>query len=62
MQYFKNMKDFIKGKIVFCGIDVHINHWSLCFFCDGEVIEKININPEYPILKHLLSARYLLPE
>jgi len=58
MKYFKNMKIFIKGKVVFCGIDLHFNHWSLCFFCDGEVIEKMNIQPKYAVLKHLLSIRY----
>ena len=40
MEFLKDIKSFISCKQVFCGIDVHFNHWNLCFVCDGEVIEK----------------------
>lgn len=58
MKTYKNTKEFVKGKEVFCGMDVHLNHWNLCFFCDGEVIEKHRLRPEYPVLKTLLHMRY----
>jgi transposase len=43
MQYLENIKEFVKNKIVYCGIDIHEEHWSLCFICAGEMIEKIRI-------------------
>ena len=43
MKYFKGIENFVKNKKVFCGIDVHKNHWHLCYFCDGEVVEKLSI-------------------
>jgi transposase len=42
-------------KNVYCGIDVHYNHWSLCFVCDGEVVEKLRIAAKYAILRHILD-------
>ena len=58
MQYYKDIKGFVKGKAVFVGIDVHVKSWSLCFFSDGEVVEKMTIHAKYPILFHLLKTRY----
>jgi transposase len=56
MRYFKDTKKFVEGKHVFCGIDIHLKHWSLCFICDGEVVEKITLPVDYVWLKcHLLS-------
>lgn len=43
MIYFKSIKNFVKNKKVFCGIDIHRYHWNLCYICDGEVMEKIRI-------------------
>ena len=40
MLYYKDIENFVKGKKVFCGIDVHLKFWVVCFFCDGEVIEQ----------------------
>jgi transposase len=58
MKTYKDTKEFVKGKNVFCGIDVHLKHWNLCFFCEGEVIEKHRLHPEYSVLKTLLHMRY----
>jgi len=58
MRYYKDIKRFVKGKAVFVGIDVHIKSWDLCFFSDGEVLEKVNIHANYPILLNLLKASY----
>jgi transposase len=54
LRYFKDIKKFIKDKAVFCGIDVHKNHWNLCFVCDGEVVEKVRIASKYIMLKAVL--------
>jgi transposase len=54
MQYYKDIEKFIKGKKVFCGIDAHLKFWVICFYCDGEVLEKSRINFGYPeLLYHL---------
>lgn len=58
MRYYKDTEKFIKDKTVFVGIDVHHNHWSLCFFSEGEVLEKMKIHGKYPILLNLLKTRY----
>lgn len=58
MQYFKSTKNFIEGKAVFCGIDIHLNHWSICFFCDGEVVEKHSIHPRYDVFLYLLKNQF----
>ena len=55
MRNFKNIRAFVDGKQVFCGIDVHEKHWVVCCVCDGEVVEKTKIRSNYAILKHLLS-------
>jgi len=54
MKYFKDTEEFIKNKKVFCGIDVHKSKWNLCFFSDGEMIERMQINSDYHrLLTHL---------
>jgi transposase len=54
MDYLKDIKSFVRSKLVFCGIDIHHNHWNLCFICDGELVEKIRIQSRYDILKSRL--------
>ncbi len=44
MQYHKDIENFVKGKKVFCGIDVHLRFWVVCFFCDGEIVERARID------------------
>jgi transposase len=58
MRYFKNTKEFVSGKAVFCGIDVHNAHWDLCFICDDEIVEKIRLDTNYVKLKALLLMTY----
>jgi transposase len=54
MQYYKNITQFVSEKQVFCGIDVHDKHWTIAFFCDGDTVEKIQIQPVYEaLLNHL---------
>lgn len=53
MKYFKDIDNFVKDKMVYCGIDVHQSRWNLCYFCDGEVVEKLRIHGESDLLnKH----------
>lgn len=56
MRCFKNISSFICGKHVFCGIDVHIEHFVVCFVCDGDVVERIKIASEYSCLIQRLRA------
>ena len=58
MQYFKDSRKFVEGKLVFCGIDVHRTHWIVCFYCDGEVVEKMRLHAKYPVLRHAFLSRY----
>lgn len=44
MKYLKGIEKFVENKEVFCGIDIHKHHWNLCYFCAGEVVEKIRID------------------
>jgi transposase len=46
MKYLKCIEKFVVGKAVFCGIDVHKHHWDLCYFSDGDVVERIKIPSE----------------
>ena len=55
MKNFKKTQKFVMKKNVYCGIDVHLKHWSLCFVCDGEVVEKLHIKGNYPTLRSILS-------
>ena len=61
MRFFKDIKSFTSGKKVFCGIDVHVKHWNLCFVSDGEVVESLRIRPDFLrllfLLKNYSSAR-----
>lgn len=50
MKYLEDIKKFVTSKIVFCGIDIHKHQWSLCFFCDGMIIEKITIVGKFEFL------------
>jgi transposase len=58
MKSFQNTEKFVEGKEVFCGIDVHLNNWSICFYCDGEVVEKHRLFPKYENLLHLLKSHF----
>jgi transposase len=55
MQYYKDIENFVKGKKVFCGIDVHLKFWILCIYCDGEVVERSRIDFGYFQLLTLLK-------
>jgi transposase len=46
MKYLKDIEKFVENKTVFCGIDVHLSHWDLCYYCEGEELEKIRIEGE----------------
>jgi len=35
-----------------------LNHWSICFFCDGEVVEKHSIHPRYEVFLYLLKNQF----
>lgn len=63
MQCYKDMQVFVSGKAVFCGMDMHHKHWNLCFYCDGQVIEKTRINADFlrlhKALKQYSSARQI---
>ena len=50
MKYLKGIKKFVENKTVFCGIDIHKKHWNLCYFCEGEVVEKLHIPGEFQTL------------
>ena len=50
MKYLKSTEKFVENKMVFCGIDIHKDHWNLCYFCDGEVVEKLRIDGAFKLL------------
>jgi transposase len=52
MTYLKGIEEFVENKTVFCGMDIHKEHWNLCFFSDGMVLERIQIPVQ---LKRLLE-------
>ena len=57
MQYLKDIERYVESKVVFCGIDVHLGHWDLCYFSEGEVIEKTVIEGNVErLIKH--TKRY----
>ena len=58
MRYYKDINNFVQDKTVFIGIDIHHHSWSLCFFSEGEVLEKMKIHSKYAILLHLLKNQY----
>jgi len=60
--YLNNTENFIKGKAVFCGIDIHKHFWNLCYFCEKEVLEKTRVvgnveNLLYHTRRHYSTAR-----
>ena len=56
MRYVNEVSAFVSGKAVFCGIDIHLKHWDLCFLCDGEVVEEVRIPGDFiKLLKALKS-------
>ena len=55
MNYLKDSQKYIKGKMVFCGIDIHKHQWNLCFFCAGTVVERLVIPGNFKSLhRHVL--------
>lgn len=56
MQCFKDMQGFAFSKAVFCGIDMHHKHWNLCFYCDGQAIEKTRIDGDFSRLRKVLES------
>lgn len=58
MRCYKDIENYIKGKEVFVGIDIHDRSWVLCFFSNGEVLEKMRIQSKYAIIHHLLINHY----
>ncbi len=58
MRYLKDISRFVENKVVFVGMDVHKKDWSLCFYCDGEVVEQQRILSRYELLHQLLLRRY----
>jgi len=58
MNYLKDIDNFVKDKMVFCGIDIHKEQWNLCYFCDGEVVEKLPIQGEFAQLKGHTENKY----
>jgi transposase len=46
MKYLKDIEKFVENKVVFCGIDVHERDNQLCYFCDGEVLERVVVGSE----------------
>lgn len=55
MSRIKDIKAFVKDKMVFCGIDVHKNHWVVCLICDGEILHKVRMDVNFTRLKFLLQ-------
>lgn len=54
MKYYNKISQFVAHKQVFCGMDVHDKQWTIAFFCDGEILEKTQIQPQYEaLLTHL---------
>src|SRR4030042_4548301 len=58
MIYLEDIEKFVQGKMVFCGIDIHESHWNLCYFCNGEVVEKLHIPGEFKLLIGHTKKRY----
>lgn len=58
MRYLKDISRFVKNKVVFVGMDVHKKDWSLCFFCDGEVVEQLRMLSRYELLRQRLVNTY----
>jgi transposase len=53
MNYLKDIEKFVENKTIFCGIDIHKKHWNLCYFSEGEVVEKLYIQGAFKtLIKH----------
>lgn len=50
MKYLKNIEKYVENQTVFCGIDIHSKSWSVCYFCNGEVVEKRVISGDFKSL------------
>jgi transposase len=55
MRRLENTDEFVAGKVVFTGLDVHKKHWVACIMCDGEVLEHLTIAGQYGHLQKLLE-------
>ncbi len=58
MSYVKDIAKFVENKTVFCGIDVHLNHWDLCFASDGMAIDRVKLPSDFNVLSSYLSRNY----
>jgi transposase len=58
MKYLKDIEKFVENKNVFCGIDIHEAHWNLCYFCNGEVVEKHRIQGDFEQLNRHTRSLY----
>jgi transposase len=58
MQTMKNIEKFVENKMVFCGIDVHKNHWNLCYYSDDQILEKCRIQGDWNKLQNHTSRQY----
>lgn len=50
MRYLKDIEKFVDNKEVFCGIDVHKHHWDLCYYCSGEVLERLRLSSSVDVV------------
>lgn len=58
MSYVKDIAKFVEIKTVFSGIDVHLNHWDLCFASDGMAIDRVKLPSKFNVLSSYLSRHY----
>ena len=58
MKYFKDIEKMVQDKMVFCGIDMHKAHWNLCYFSNGEVVERLRIQSDFDLLAHHTQRSY----
>lgn len=58
MKYLQDIERFVESKVVFCGIDVHESDNKLCYYCDGEVLEKTVVGPEAERIASHTRAKY----
>ena len=58
MKYLKDIDRFVEKKVVFCGIDIHLHHWDLCFMSSGVLLERVRIPSGYSQLTRHLSRDY----
>jgi len=58
MKYLKNTEKFVVNKTVFCGIDIHKDHWNLCFYCDGVIVETLRAPANFELIMKHTSSLY----